>query len=176
MLFGVCVCECACVGVACCPVRVLSPPVMCEHASMRACVHAWVASGNSHVLYPPSPLPTPIPPFSSLITRAYHTHTRAHFTPQHWLLCHMGLYKFEFQFCFEWNCSPQPTQLSRRRFLHRRSHLSCCRRFFWTRIKHQAPRDIATLTIDSDPRCWLMLLEVKSLAQVASPGARRRWS
>ena len=28
----------------------------------------------------------------TLTTRAYHTHTRAHFTPQHWLLCHMGLY------------------------------------------------------------------------------------
>jgi len=26
------------------------------------------------------------------------THTRAHFTPQRWLLCHMGLYKFEFEF------------------------------------------------------------------------------
>ena len=22
------------------------------------------------------------------------------FTPQHWLLCHMGLYKFEFEFEF----------------------------------------------------------------------------
>ena len=40
-------------------------------------------------LAPPRP---PIPPLSSLTTRAYHTHTRAHFTPQHWLLCHMGLY------------------------------------------------------------------------------------
>jgi len=26
-----------------------------------------------------------MPPLSSLTTRAYHTHTRAHFTPQHWL-------------------------------------------------------------------------------------------
>ena len=26
--------------------------------------------------------------------------TRAHFYPQHWLLCHMGLYKFEFEFEF----------------------------------------------------------------------------
>jgi hypothetical protein len=25
-------------------------------------------------------------------------HTRTHFNPQHWLLCHMGLYKFEFEF------------------------------------------------------------------------------
>ena len=23
---------------------------------------------------------------------------RAHFNPQHWLLCHMGLYYFEFEF------------------------------------------------------------------------------
>ena len=46
-------------------------------------------------LAPPRP---PIPPLSSLTTRAYHTHTRAHFTPQHLLLCHMGLYLFEFEF------------------------------------------------------------------------------
>ena len=31
------------------------------------------------------------PPLSSLTTRAYHTHTRAHFPPN-WLLCHTGLY------------------------------------------------------------------------------------
>ena len=24
--------------------------------------------------------------------------TRTHFTPQHWLLCHMGMYQFEFEF------------------------------------------------------------------------------
>ena len=35
---------------------------------------------SSGRLAPPRP---PIPPLSSLTTRAYHTHTRAHFTPQH---------------------------------------------------------------------------------------------
>ena len=52
---------------------------------------AWllVNTHSSGRLAPPRP---PIPPLSSLTTRAYYTHTRAHFTPQHWLLCHMGLY------------------------------------------------------------------------------------
>ena len=40
---------------------------------------------------PCNPRP-PIPPLSSLTTRAYHMHVFAHFTPQHWLLCHMGVY------------------------------------------------------------------------------------
>ena len=44
---------------------------------------------SSRRLAPPRP---PIPPISSLTTRAYHTHARAHFTPQRWLLCNMGLY------------------------------------------------------------------------------------
>jgi len=48
---------------------------------------------SSGRLAPPRP---PIPPLSSLTTRAYHTHARAHFTPQHWILCHMGWYEFEF--------------------------------------------------------------------------------
>ena len=26
--------------------------------------------------------------------------TRVHFCPQHWLLCHLGLYQFEFEFAF----------------------------------------------------------------------------
>ena len=40
-----------------------------------------------------------MPPLSTLAARATHAQrTRAHFYPQHWLLCHMGLYKFEFEF------------------------------------------------------------------------------
>jgi hypothetical protein len=36
---------------------------------------------------------------------------RAYFTPQHWLLCFLGLYEFEFGFGFIWGwarCSPPP--------------------------------------------------------------------
>ena len=29
--------------------------------------------------------------------------SRTHFTPQHWLLCHVGLNKFEFEFKFEFD-------------------------------------------------------------------------
>ena len=35
---------------------------------------------------------------SSLDTDLTRTTRAPHFTPQHWLLCHMGLYKFEFEF------------------------------------------------------------------------------
>ena len=40
---------------------------------------------------------SPIPPFSTLTSRATHANSNATpLHPEHWLLCHMGLYEFEF--------------------------------------------------------------------------------
>ena len=72
-----------------------SIPVSKEYGSLSHCALIVIpqrlntSTHPSRRLAPPRP---PMPPLSSLTTCACHTHTRAHFTPQHWLLCHMGLY------------------------------------------------------------------------------------
>ena len=46
--------------------------------------HLWCVSALAHT--------------SSLDTDLTRNTRAPHFTPQHWLLCHMGLYKFEFEY------------------------------------------------------------------------------
>ena len=40
----------------------------------------------------------PLPPESFRTCFVCATHAHSHFCPQHWLLCHLGLYYFEFEF------------------------------------------------------------------------------
>ena len=40
----------------------------------------------------------PLPPESFRTCFVCATHAHSHFCPQHWLLCHLGLYKSEFEF------------------------------------------------------------------------------
>jgi len=67
--------------------RLLAAAAAAAGAAAADSASFWPYSSGR--LAPPRP---PMPALSSLTTRANHTHTRAHFAPQHWLLCQMGLY------------------------------------------------------------------------------------
>ena len=74
--------------------RLRPPPIIPEYLSALRTHSLWKSLCGGHVH-------TPALAYTSSLDTDLTRNTRApHFTPKHCLLCHMGLYKFEFEFEF----------------------------------------------------------------------------